>query len=120
MPRSPSSAVELPTALVSALGLSAGSVTHEDDAAWLERVRAGGLRTERVRLVTAAGDPTRASSALSSALGGDPSVAVFDAAVTPTGRLELLPFLREQAVAITAHRFGNPDPSLWHLKGIDR
>ena len=105
-----SSAIELPTALVSALGLSAGSVTHEDDASWLERVRAGGLRTERVRLVTAAGDPTRASSALSSALGGDPSVAVFDASVTPTGRLELLPFLREQAVAITAHRFGNPDP----------
>ena len=25
------------------------------------------------------------------------------------GRVELLPFLREQAVSITAHRFGNPD-----------
>jgi RHH-type proline utilization regulon transcriptional repressor/proline dehydrogenase/delta 1-pyrroline-5-carboxylate dehydrogenase len=30
--------------------------------------------------------------------------------VTTAGRLELLPFLREQSVTITAHRFGNPDP----------
>jgi RHH-type proline utilization regulon transcriptional repressor/proline dehydrogenase/delta 1-pyrroline-5-carboxylate dehydrogenase len=29
--------------------------------------------------------------------------------VTEAGRLELLPFLREQAVSVTAHRFGNPD-----------
>ncbi len=29
--------------------------------------------------------------------------------VTTAGRLELLPFLHEQAVSITAHRFGNPD-----------
>ena len=72
-------------------------------------MRAGRLSTERVRLVTDAGDVTGASSALADALGGDPSVAVFAAAVTPTGRLELLPFLREQAVSITAHRFGNPD-----------
>jgi len=72
-------------------------------------VRAGRLTTERVRLVTGLDDSTRASSALADALGGDPAVAVFAAAVTPTGRLELLPFLREQAVAITAHRFGNPD-----------
>jgi RHH-type proline utilization regulon transcriptional repressor/proline dehydrogenase/delta 1-pyrroline-5-carboxylate dehydrogenase len=28
--------------------------------------------------------------------------------VTEAGRLELLPFLREQAVSITAHRFGTP------------
>jgi RHH-type proline utilization regulon transcriptional repressor/proline dehydrogenase/delta 1-pyrroline-5-carboxylate dehydrogenase len=30
--------------------------------------------------------------------------------VTTAGRIELLPFLREQSVTITAHRFGNPDP----------
>jgi RHH-type proline utilization regulon transcriptional repressor/proline dehydrogenase/delta 1-pyrroline-5-carboxylate dehydrogenase len=44
---------------------------------------------------------------------------VFAAAVTPTGRLELLPFVREQAVAITAHRFGNPDPSYYQIRGLD-
>jgi RHH-type proline utilization regulon transcriptional repressor/proline dehydrogenase/delta 1-pyrroline-5-carboxylate dehydrogenase len=109
-PLTVSTSVELPSAFVAALGRPAPVVAHESDEAWLDRVRAGGLRTERVRLVTGAGDATRASSALSSALGGDPSVAVFDSAVTPTGRLELLPFLREQAIAITAHRFGNPDP----------
>ena len=85
-------------------------------------MRAGAVQTERVRLVTGAGDAGGASSAiaasvpaasaaseLASALGGDPAVAVFAAPVTPSGRLELLPFLREQAVSITAHRFGNPD-----------
>ncbi|WP_277959118.1 bifunctional proline dehydrogenase/L-glutamate gamma-semialdehyde dehydrogenase [Frigoribacterium faeni] len=108
-PLTVSSSVELPGALVRALGLAASDVVHEDDATWHDRVRAGRLSTERVRLVTGAGDATRASSALADALGGDPAVAVFAAPVTPTGRLELLPFLREQAVAITAHRFGNPD-----------
>ena len=108
-PLTVSSSVELPGALVRALGLAASDVVHEDDATWHDRVRAGRLTTERVRLVTGLDDSTRASSALADALGGDPAVAVFAAAVTPTGRLELLPFLREQAVAITAHRFGNPD-----------
>jgi RHH-type proline utilization regulon transcriptional repressor/proline dehydrogenase/delta 1-pyrroline-5-carboxylate dehydrogenase len=63
-----------------------------------------------VPAVSAASAPAAsAASALAAALGGDPAVAVFAAPVTPSGRLELLPFLREQAVAITAHRFGNPD-----------
>ena len=43
------------------------------------------------------------------AVGGDPDLAVYDNEVTTAGRLELLPFLREQSVTITAHRFGNPD-----------
>jgi len=29
--------------------------------------------------------------------------------VTTSGRVELLPFVHEQSVSITAHRFGNPD-----------
>jgi RHH-type proline utilization regulon transcriptional repressor/proline dehydrogenase/delta 1-pyrroline-5-carboxylate dehydrogenase len=29
--------------------------------------------------------------------------------VTGAGRIEMLPFLREQSVSITAHRFGTPD-----------
>ena len=29
--------------------------------------------------------------------------------VTTAGRLELLPFLREQSITVTAHRFGNVD-----------
>jgi RHH-type proline utilization regulon transcriptional repressor/proline dehydrogenase/delta 1-pyrroline-5-carboxylate dehydrogenase len=46
---------------------------------------------------------------LSEAVGGDPDLAVYDNEVTTAGRLELLPFLHEQSVTITAHRFGNLD-----------
>jgi RHH-type proline utilization regulon transcriptional repressor/proline dehydrogenase/delta 1-pyrroline-5-carboxylate dehydrogenase len=33
---------------------------------------------------------------------------VFDVEQTESGIIELLPFYKEQAVSITAHRFGNP------------
>ncbi|NIJ05065.1 bifunctional proline dehydrogenase/L-glutamate gamma-semialdehyde dehydrogenase [Frigoribacterium faeni] len=108
-PITASVATALPEAFVSALGLGVGAIRVESDDAWHERLRSGGLRTERVRLVSGPDDGGAASSALADALGGDPAVAVFAAPVTPAGRLELLPFLREQAVSITAHRFGNPD-----------
>ena len=36
-------------------------------------------------------------------------MAIYSSPVTTEGRIELLPFLREQAISITAHRFGNPD-----------
>ena len=43
------------------------------------------------------------------ALEGRPDVAVYFHPVTEAGRIEMLPYLREQAVSITAHRFGNPN-----------
>ncbi|MGV9195430.1 bifunctional proline dehydrogenase/L-glutamate gamma-semialdehyde dehydrogenase [Microbacterium sp. MC2] len=58
----------------------------------------------RVRLIGADG------AELIRAAGGRPDLTVFDGEVTRAGRVELLSFLREQAVSITAHRFGNPDP----------
>jgi RHH-type proline utilization regulon transcriptional repressor/proline dehydrogenase/delta 1-pyrroline-5-carboxylate dehydrogenase len=63
----------------------------------------------------AAGPSTRVrliggnTSALYSAIGGRPDVAVYGGPVTEAGRLEILPFVREQAVSITAHRFGTPN-----------
>ena len=42
------------------------------------------------------------------ALGGSPDVAIYADPVTPAGRVELLPFLREQSISITNHRFGAP------------
>ncbi|HRN29019.1 MAG TPA: hypothetical protein PK890_04890, partial [Terrimesophilobacter sp.] len=63
-----------------------------------------GLNESRVRLVGGG------HKELADALGGSPDVAIYADAVTESGRVELLPFLREQAIAITAHRFGNPDP----------
>ena len=76
-------------------------VVVEDDATWLARVPS--LPVTRIRLL--GGD----HSALASAIGGRPDVAIYSGPVTPAGRIELLPFLREQAVSITAHRFGTPN-----------
>ncbi len=39
-----------------------------------------------------------------------PDVAIYTGPVTESGRRELMPFFKEQAVSITAHRFGNPLP----------
>jgi RHH-type transcriptional regulator, proline utilization regulon repressor / proline dehydrogenase / delta 1-pyrroline-5-carboxylate dehydrogenase len=72
--------------------------TVEDDATF-----AAGLEDGRVRLIGGSGP------ALLAATGGRPDLAVWAGPVTEAGRIELLPFVREQAVSITAHRFGNPD-----------
>ncbi|MFC7528238.1 bifunctional proline dehydrogenase/L-glutamate gamma-semialdehyde dehydrogenase [Actinoplanes sp. GCM10030250] len=92
-----------------------GSHTVEDDV-----IFAAGLQAGRVRLIstsTPAGSstagpgtagPGTAGSALAEATGGRPDLAVWSGPVTEAGRVEMLPFLREQAVSITAHRFGNP------------
>lgn len=42
------------------------------------------------------------------ALGGDLRVAVWDGPATVAAQVEALPFLHEQAVSITNHRYGNP------------
>jgi RHH-type proline utilization regulon transcriptional repressor/proline dehydrogenase/delta 1-pyrroline-5-carboxylate dehydrogenase len=47
--------------------------------------------------------------ALALAVEGDPDLAVYADEVTTAGRIELLPFLHEQAISITAHRYGTPD-----------
>jgi RHH-type proline utilization regulon transcriptional repressor/proline dehydrogenase/delta 1-pyrroline-5-carboxylate dehydrogenase len=76
---------------------------EETNAGWLRRIATHGPGADRIRYV---GDNTRA---LSEALNGDPGVAIYAGLPTESGRVELLPFLREQAISITAHRFGNPD-----------
>ncbi|HEY2643486.1 MAG TPA: bifunctional proline dehydrogenase/L-glutamate gamma-semialdehyde dehydrogenase [Galbitalea sp.] len=85
------------------------SVVVESDARWHARLVAGELRTGRIRLI--GGD----ASALAAVLRGNPDVAIYGGPVTTAGRIELLPFLHEQAVSITAHRFGNPDRDLADL-----
>jgi RHH-type proline utilization regulon transcriptional repressor/proline dehydrogenase/delta 1-pyrroline-5-carboxylate dehydrogenase len=63
----------------------------------------------RIRLV--GGDPL----ALEEALGASVDVAIHDAPVVEAGIIEMLPFLREQTVSLTAHRFGDPDPDFTEL-----
>ncbi|MBN9141070.1 MAG: bifunctional proline dehydrogenase/L-glutamate gamma-semialdehyde dehydrogenase [Micrococcales bacterium] len=80
---------------------AAGVGIRTEDADTFHR-EAAGLRDARIRLLGG-----RAEDLLA-AVGGRPDLAVYDGPVTESGRVELLPFLREQAVSITAHRFGTP------------
>ncbi len=76
----------------------------EDHDAWLDRLDR--TRPERVRLV---GSSLRDAARV---VEGDPDVAFHADPVTPSGRIEALPFLREQSISVTHHRFGNPVPTL--------
>jgi RHH-type proline utilization regulon transcriptional repressor/proline dehydrogenase/delta 1-pyrroline-5-carboxylate dehydrogenase len=78
-----------------------GPVQVTSDADWVAATTTAGP-SARVRLI--GGDRV----AVASALSRRPDIAVHSHPVTESGRLELLPFLREQAVSITAHRFGTP------------
>jgi RHH-type proline utilization regulon transcriptional repressor/proline dehydrogenase/delta 1-pyrroline-5-carboxylate dehydrogenase len=104
-----SSSIPVPQAVLQVLAEREVPVLIENEADWLKRAARGGIPTSRVRLI--GGDPLNgaqaAASALADALGGSPDIAVYSHPVTQAGRIELLPFLREQAIAITAHRFGN-------------
>jgi RHH-type proline utilization regulon transcriptional repressor/proline dehydrogenase/delta 1-pyrroline-5-carboxylate dehydrogenase len=106
-----SSAVPVPAGLVQSFEDPVPSarvveVVVESDATWL--ACAPHLRG-RVRLV--GGD----AAALAEAVGGSPDVAIYAGEVTTSGRVEMLTFLHEQAVSITAHRFGNPDRGMQQL-----
>ncbi|MEV7632368.1 bifunctional proline dehydrogenase/L-glutamate gamma-semialdehyde dehydrogenase [Microbacterium sp. NPDC089318] len=109
----------LPAGVRGELGDLGVLVAVESDAEWIERILRGGTDTadgipaavvsERVRLIGGRGSVASLHRALAEAVAGDPDLAVYDGEVTSAGRLELLPFVHEQAISITAHRFGNPD-----------
>ncbi|MBT1018211.1 proline dehydrogenase family protein [Canibacter sp. lx-72] len=63
----------------------------------------------RVRVIGSAAEKSAELNALYTATEGSPDVSVYAADVVRAGRVELLPFMREQAVSITAHRFGTPN-----------
>ncbi|XAS63936.1 bifunctional proline dehydrogenase/L-glutamate gamma-semialdehyde dehydrogenase [Micrococcaceae bacterium Sec5.8] len=96
-----STAVELPAQLHTVLSGLGVDVTVQDDGDWL--AAAGSLTVPRVRLI---GGSARE---LAEATGGRPDLAIYFHPVTEAGRLELLTFLHEQAISITAHRFGTPN-----------
>jgi RHH-type proline utilization regulon transcriptional repressor/proline dehydrogenase/delta 1-pyrroline-5-carboxylate dehydrogenase len=113
--------VGLPAAVRRVLAEEDVAVFVETDEQWLERLTAVDIvaaaadtdpepRPARVRLIGQADSVAALHTLVAQATGGDPDLAVYDNEVTTAGRLELLPFLHEQSVTITAHRFGNPDP----------
>jgi len=93
-PVSVSSARELPAGLPFA-------VTVESHDTWLRRMR--DELPSRVRLVGAD------AAELADAVDGHPDVAIHAGEVTLAGRVELLPFVVEQAISLTTHRYGNHD-----------
>lgn len=104
----------LPATVRQALGALEVAVFVESDEDWIARMaapRAEGApaRADRVRLVGSPAQVGEVRTALAAAISGDPDLAVYADEVTQAGRIELLPFLREQSITITAHRFGNPD-----------
>ncbi|WP_194420623.1 proline dehydrogenase family protein [Microbacterium abyssi] len=94
-------------------------VAVENDEEWIARMSRddeadpltadAAPRASRVRLVGPRDAVAALHRRLAEAVGGDPDLAIYDGEVTSAGRIELLPFVHEQAIAITAHRFGNPD-----------
>jgi RHH-type proline utilization regulon transcriptional repressor/proline dehydrogenase/delta 1-pyrroline-5-carboxylate dehydrogenase len=97
-PHEVSSAQILPEALVVTLERAGVTVRTEDSEHWAARIAASDF--SRVRAVGGDG------GALTSATDGSPRIAIYDGIVTESGRIELLPFLHEQAISLTAHRFG--------------
>ncbi|MFI8632626.1 proline dehydrogenase family protein [Microbacterium sp. NPDC077663] len=104
----------LPATVRQALGVLEVPVFVESDEDWIARMAAprgedAPSRADRVRLVGPSAQVHEVRTALTAAIAGDPDLAVHAHEVTQAGRIELLPFLREQSITITAHRFGNPD-----------
>ncbi|MGP1484389.1 bifunctional proline dehydrogenase/L-glutamate gamma-semialdehyde dehydrogenase, partial [Actinomyces naeslundii] len=102
----------LPQPLQNALLAAGVQVMVEDQGAWdarlAELAASGGLGT-RVRVIGPREETSAARwSHASRVTGGSPDIALYTGAVTACPHSELPPFLREQAVAVTNHRFGTP------------
>ncbi|WP_066907590.1 bifunctional proline dehydrogenase/L-glutamate gamma-semialdehyde dehydrogenase [Millisia brevis] len=95
-----SAAEELPDSVAELVRRHADYLV-EDDAAWGARLT-GADAPARVRLL--GGDRQRFAEHSK----GRADIALYAQPVTEAGRIEMLPFLREQAVSVTAHRFGSP------------
>ena len=89
--------------------ISVGEVVVEPDSRWHARLRSGETGAHRIRLLGAD------HPALAALLGSGAHPAVYAEPVTAAGRVELLTFLQEQSVSITAHRFGYPDAAMASL-----
>lgn len=93
------SAFELDKKVIALLKKSGILVVLENQANFEHRLAAS---PRRVRMIGSAG-VAGADSALSSC-----DVAVYPSELTESGRIELLPFFKEQSVTVTGHRFGTP------------
>ena len=93
------SAFEMPERLKRIAQKTGIRVIIEDEASFEASLK---KRPRRVRMVGRIHEISQ-DSALAS-----PDVALYAEPTTEAGRIELLPYFKEQAVSVTAHRFGNP------------
>lgn len=103
----------LPEPISTAFKAAGVELAYEDEQAWaahLGRIAAqhGPNASARVRLLAGA-SKADALQLITEATGGKPDIAVYGNDVVSAGRVEMLPFMHEQAVSITAHRFGTPN-----------
>lgn len=107
-----SAAEKLPDELVrivtgSSNGWAVESFHVEREMDFVARVRTD--PPSRIRLLNGASD------VLNVHFDGNPEVAIWGGPVTASGRIEALPFVLEQAVSMTVHRFGTLDPRFVEL-----
>lgn len=113
-----STGIEVPAEVRAALAGWDIRVRDETDEEHLARLRDGGADALRIRLVGGG------RGAVCQALGADADASVWSDPVTMAGRVELLPFLREQSISLAAHRYGEPEDLVAelfpHEKLVDR
>ncbi|KAB7761703.1 bifunctional proline dehydrogenase/L-glutamate gamma-semialdehyde dehydrogenase [Mycolicibacterium mucogenicum] len=105
--------VSTPAPLAAAIAgtLATAGVVYrvEDSVSWRKTLRDNA--PGRVRLLGGSREQFAHDSA------GDVGIALYAGPVVEAGRIELLTFLHEQAIAVTAHRFGSPTPLSENLFG---
>lgn len=99
----------LDTPVVDALRAHGITCRVDDADAWRKVLR--GNAPARVRLLGGSRE------AFAGASDGRADIALYARPVVEAGRVELLTFLREQAISVTAHRFGSPTPLVEGLFG---
>lgn len=93
------SAFDVPSRLRKLLAKAQVSVRIETHDAWVSRVEAPSRwRYQGAKLEILPGSKL-----------ADCELTIYDSPATESGVVELLPYFKEQAVSVTAHRFGNPN-----------
>lgn len=101
------SAFEIPVKLAELLKRNGLNPKIQTDEEWAKSL--SGRSNVRVRFVG-----SRLNIAKESPLASA-DVAIYWGETVESGRIELLPYFKEQAISITAHRFGNPASQLANL-----
>ncbi|MCD4549006.1 bifunctional proline dehydrogenase/L-glutamate gamma-semialdehyde dehydrogenase [Schaalia sp. lx-260] len=99
-----SCATEMPRPMAEFLQENGVNVLTESAEVFLNRAAALAHNPRGVRYRVLDGQ----ADAVAQAVQGSVDVAIYSEPVTHCGRVELLPFLKEQSVSATNHRFGNP------------